>query len=142
MDDSIHSRLITSTKGAALALALTGWMTADAIRDTLKPPLQQFELPKFLALDFMLPHWMFVAVNIGFYLCLTWLAIAFFRSTAGKERAVVLGWSAKVLLTPLQGINPYVGYAIKYAQAACMMAALGACVSLLLTNRSRDEPVK
>jgi hypothetical protein len=84
-----------------------------------------------LPLDFLLHGWSLIIANVVFYGYLCWLGFCFVRGTEGRERVVVLGWFADILLSPLKNLKPDWAVAIGYIGAFGLAVALLAAVSLL-----------
>jgi hypothetical protein len=73
-----------------------------------------------------------MALDAFFYCYVCWLAFWFIRGTAGLERLFVVGWFARVLLSPLEIVRPGWAVAIKQIGAFGLAVALLAALSLLL----------
>ena len=84
-----------------------------------------------LPLDFMLHGWSLIVANVVFYGYLSWLGFSFIRGTEGRERVVVLGWFADILLSPLKFLRPEWAVGIGYIATFGLAVALLAAVSLL-----------
>jgi hypothetical protein len=84
-----------------------------------------------LPLDFMLRGWSLIIANVVFYGYLCWLGFCFVRGTKGRERVVMLGWFADILLSPLKTLTPDWAVTIGYIGTFGLAVALLAAVSLL-----------
>jgi hypothetical protein len=84
-----------------------------------------------LPLDFGLHGWSLIIPNVVFYGYLCWLGFWFVRGTEGRERAVVLGWFADILLSPLKTLRPDWAVTIGHIGTFGLAVALLAAVSLL-----------
>jgi len=129
MAQSQPSRLLTTRLRAGVATGLTALVFALAVRDALHLGHKRGRL---LPLDFMLHGWPLVAANIIFYGYLCWLAFWFIRGSRGRERVVMVGWSATVLLSPLETLQHGWAMEIRYTCAFGLAVALLAALSLLL----------
>jgi len=85
-----------------------------------------------LPLDFALHGWSLIIANLVFYGYLCWLGFCFVRGTVGRERVVVLGWFADILLSPLKTLRPDWAVAIGYIGTFGLAVALLAALALLL----------
>jgi len=80
-----------------------------------------------------------IAVNIFLYAYLYWLGFWFIRGTAGLERFFVVGWFARILLTPLQALWPQWTAAVNWIDIFGMATALLAGMSLLLADETNPD---
>ena len=76
--------------------------------------------------------WLPIALDAFFYCYVCWLAFWFIRGTAGPERLFMVGWFARVLLSPLEILQPKWAIPIKQIGAFGLAVALLAALSLLL----------
>jgi hypothetical protein len=113
-----------------VAVGLTAFVFTLAVLDLFHPadtrgwPLQ--------SLDSALHGWPLVAANVVFYGYFCWLAFSFIRGTHGRERLVMVGWFATILLSPLEIVRHGWAMEIRYICTVGLAAALFAAVSLLL----------
>jgi len=122
------ARLLTTRRRSAIALALTGFVFMQAIRELR---LGHTESGWFLGVP-LLHGWQLLAVNILIYLYICWLAFWFIRGSAGRERLFMVGWFVGILLWPLKMLRPQWAMATKHIGAFGLAVALLAVVALLL----------
>jgi hypothetical protein len=125
MAQSQPSRLLTTRLRTGVAAGLTALVFALAVRDVLHLGHKRGRL---LPLDFTLHGWPLVAANVLFYGYLCWLAFWLIRGTKGRERVVMVGWFAAVLLSPLETLQHGWAMEIRYT------CAFGLAVALLGTG--------
>jgi hypothetical protein len=123
------TRLLTTRLRTGVAVGLTAFVFALAVRDVLHLGHKRGWL---LPLDFMLHGSPLVAASVIFYGYLCWLAFWFIRGTKGRERVVMVGWFATILLSPLQTLQHGWAMEIRYICTFGLAVALLAAVSLLL----------
>jgi hypothetical protein len=124
-------RLIGNRYVAAIAVILIGYVAALTLRAAFWQSPHHFHW--ILSLDALLPAWATVAVNVVLYASLCWLCVVFPRALQGKERILVVGWVAGILLSPIQGmVGVWFANDIQYVKAASMMVAFFAAVAILL----------
>jgi hypothetical protein len=109
-------------------VGLTAFVFVLAIRGGL----QQSHTSSGWLLDFVLHGWPLIVANVLFYGYLCWLGFCFTRGTEGRERVVVLGWFADILLSPLKTLRPDWAVNVGYIGTFGLAVALLAAVSLLL----------
>jgi len=118
-DPKPRPRLIHSTRAAVVAFVLTGFVAGLTFRDVFFRSADgtRWLFPVF----FTQPRWAFLSIQLAFYGYLLWLCFVFFRAAQGKERVIVAGWFAVILLTPIETFisRPAAG-AIRYAEALGM----------------------
>jgi threonine/homoserine efflux transporter RhtA len=85
-----------------------------------------------LPLDLILHGWALIAANVVFYIYLYWLGFWFVRGTHGRERVVMVGWFATILLSPLETLQRGWVLEVRYLCTLGLAVALPAAVSLLL----------
>jgi hypothetical protein len=99
-------RLIHNKRGAVIALCLTGYLAALSVRDVLWHSQRQhhwlLDFDWLVLWHISLPTWAVAGVNLGFYAYLLWLGVVFYRVAQGKERVLVVGWAAVILLGLIQ----------------------------------------
>jgi len=131
-------RLIQTRRSAVIALILTGYLVAVTFRGFFSPSLHQSNW--IFPLDFMLPTWARVGVDVAFYGYLLWLCVVFFRIAKGKEKALVAGWCPGVLLGPIKHlVSISAAAAIQQVQAASIAIAFVAVVFILLESPARNN---
>lgn len=129
-----EQRLLPDIRAALICAGLTGFLAAITLRSTFIRP--QHHSRELIALDFMLPHWAVLALNVWLYAFLLWLCIAFFRLARGKERIIVVGWSIGILLSPIQAfVSTSSAAAIQYLKATAITAASAVAVLAVLRNK-------
>src|SRR6266481_2761263 len=127
----LKPRLIHNKRGALIALCLTGFVAALSFRDVLSH--SQHKSHWLVDLHFILPTWAVAGVNLGFYAYILWLGVVFYRIAQGKERVLVAGWFACVILGQIQNlVSPSAAAAIDYVQAIGMVVACLAAVDIFL----------
>ena len=126
----VKQTLVTNRLGAVVALGLTAYVFALAVKGTLH--LGRTASGWLLPLDFLLHGWALQAANIAFYGWLCWAAVSFLRATRGPERVLVAGWCANILLAPLEVLLPSWRMAIRYAGTFGLGVALIAALLLLI----------
>lgn len=119
-----------------MALGLTAFVLALAIRRRLH---FHTETGWLLPLDFLLHGWPLIAVNALFYAYLCWLGFWLIRGTAGAERFFMMGWFAKILLSPLETLRPEWAAAIKHVGTFGLAVALLAALWILLQESGADR---
>jgi len=119
-----------------VALGLTAFVLVIAIRRGLHFHTQTGWL---LPLDFLLQGWPLIAVNALFYAYLCWLGFWFIRGTAGAERFFMMGWFAKILLSPLETLRPEWAAAINHLGTLGLAVALLAALWILLQKLGADR---
>jgi hypothetical protein len=129
MAQSEPTRLLTTRLRAGVAVGLTAFVFALAVRDLVY--LRHTRGWQLLPMDFVL-GWPLIAANVVFYGYLCWLAFWFIRGTHGRERVVMVGWFAAVLLSPLETLQHEWVVEIRYICTFGLAVALLAAVSLLL----------
>jgi len=131
-------RLISNRRTAIIALVLTGFLVAVTFRAVFShSPHHSYWL---FPLDFMLPTWAGVAVDVAFYAYLLWLCVVFFRIAQGKERVLVAGWCPGILLGPIEHlVSISTAAAIQYVQAVSIAVAFVAAVLILLEGPARGN---
>ena len=123
------TRLLTTSLRKGVAVGLSALAFVLAVRDVLHLGHKPGSL---LPLDFVLHGWPLVAANVLFYGYLCWLAFWFIRGTKGRERVVMVGWFATILLSPLETLQHRWAMEIRYVCAFGLAVALLAAASLLL----------
>ena len=140
------SGLIHNRRDAVIALCLTGFVAALTVWDVVSRSFQgavypsQQKLPWLLDLRFMLPPRAAVAVNVGLYAYLFYLGVVFYRMSQGKERVLVAGWFAGILLGPVQILPSVSAAVVDYAQSAGMVVAFIAAVYILREVSASANP--
>jgi hypothetical protein len=129
MPKSQPTRLLTTRWRTGIALGLTAFVFALAVRDVL---LVGHRRGLLLPLDFLLHGWPLVAANLVFYGYLCWLAFWFIRGTHGRERVFMVGWFSATLLPPLETLEHGFTMEIRYICAFGLAVSLLAALSLLL----------
>ena len=115
-----------------IAIVLTAVVFALAIRDVLHPEHTRGLLLQF---DYVLHGFLLIGANIAFYAYLCWLAFRFIHGTRSRERAVMIGWFASVLLTPLEHFRPEWALTIRFISMFGLLIALLAAVTILLRSQ-------
>jgi hypothetical protein len=129
----IRSRLI-----AEVAVLLTAFVAALSVRAAFRHP--KYDSEWGFPLASLLPDWAGSLVNLAFYAYLLWLFVAFFRSSDGKERIVVAGWSLNILLSPAQHlVSASVAAVIQYVKAASLVVAFITALLILLHTLAHDK---
>jgi hypothetical protein len=123
------TRLLTTRLRTGVAVGLTTFVFVLAVRDVVH---RRHSVGWLLPLDFGLHGWPPLAANVVFYGYLCWLAFWFIRGTHGRERAVMVGWFATVLLSPLETLQHGWAAEIGYICTFGLAVALVAATSLLL----------
>jgi len=113
-----------------VAVGLTAFVLAQAIRDVLN--LGNTPSGWLFPVDFVFHGWALIALNVLFYGYLWWLGSWFIRGTHGRERVVMLGWFAGILLWPLKTLPVGWVVEIRYIGAFGLAVALIAAISLLI----------
>jgi hypothetical protein len=137
--------LIHTRRDAVIALCLAGFVAALTVRNALSRSLQgvvyrsQNGLPWVIDLRFMLPAWAAVTVNVGFYIYLLYLGVAFYRMAQGKERILVAGWFVGIFLGPVQLLASVSAATIAYLQSAGILVAFIAAVYILVEMCAGDN---
>ena len=129
--------MIASRRAAVIALCLTGWVTVLDVRSIFAHPHPQSHW--LIPFAFDAPHWIVIAVNVGFNIYLLWLGITFFRFTQGKERVLVAGWFTGFVLSPVQHLAPSFASPIQYINALAMAGALISAVFILFRVREQGN---
>jgi hypothetical protein len=144
--------LIHTKRDAVIALCLTGFVAALTVWNAVSRSFRgvayrsQHGLPWILDLRFMLPTRAAVAVNVGFYIYLLYLGVAFYRMAQGKERILVAGWFVGIFLGPVQLLASVSAATIDYLQSAGILVAFVAAVYILVemfagdNSRLDDQP--
>jgi hypothetical protein len=117
-----ETRLIDSKSGAVFGVVVTGFVAYQTMRGVLHQHAvhSKWILPPLS----LLPHWVFVMLNVFVYANIVWLCIAFLKMGSGKERVIVAGWAASLLLGLIQPfVPPEVAISIQYAKGLAMGAA-------------------
>ena len=125
MSQSRPIRLLTTRVRTTVALGLTALILALTIRGW------SHAKSGWLFTDGW-HGWLPMALDAFFYCYVCWLAFWFIRGTAGPERLFVVGWFARVLLSPLEILRPQWAVSIKQIGAFGLAVALLAALSLLL----------
>jgi hypothetical protein len=129
MAQSQPTRLLTTRLRTGAAVGLTAFVFVLVVRDVVHPRHSRgWPLP----LDFVLHGWPLIVANAVFYGYLCWLAFWFIRGTHGRERIVMVGWFATVLLSPLETLQHEWTLEIRYICTFGLAVSLLAAVSLLL----------
>jgi hypothetical protein len=123
------TRLLTTRVRTAVAVGLTAWVFALALRDVFHLGHRRGLL---LPVDFFLRGWPLVAANVVVYGYLCWLAFWSIRGTNGRERIVIVGWFLAILLSPLEILQHGWAVEIRWICMFGLAIALLAAVSLLL----------
>lgn len=129
MSSSKPTRLPTTRTRSAVALGLTGFVFALAVRDILHAGH-----PKsgWLFSSTVTHGWPWIALSVFFYGYLCWLAFWCIRGTHGTERIFVVGWFVGILLSPLEVLRAHWSPAITHIAAIGLGIALLAALALLL----------
>jgi hypothetical protein len=122
--------IITTRLRAGVAVGLTAFVFSLAIWYGLHPSHARSGWP--LPLNFVLRGRSLIIANLIFYGYLCWLGFCFVRGTMGRERVVVLGWFADILLSPLKALRPDWAVAIGHIGTFGLAVALLAALALLL----------
>jgi hypothetical protein len=130
--------LIEDRREAIIALCLTGLVTALSFRSLFSRSQHNFH--GLIDLPLSAPTWVVLAVNLGFYAYLFWVGIMFYRSARGKERILVVGWFAPVVLGPIQYLVSIPGAVTGYLRAICMTVAFVIAVYIFLETSGSDRP--
>jgi hypothetical protein len=134
---SSRLQLLTTTTRIVVAIILTAYVFALAVRDALV----HHNSSHLLSVDFFgLNGWWLVAVNVAFYGYMCWLAFCFIRGTAGTERLFVVCWFTGVLLWPLAALRPEWSTVEHYVSSVALGMALFAAGSLLFKERGELDP--
>jgi hypothetical protein len=128
MSSSPPARLLTTRTRCAVALGLTGFVFALAIRDVLLVSHAKRAWP------FVLHGWPGVALNVFFYGYVCWLGFWLIRGTSGTERVFMTGWFAGILLSPLRALRPHWNGAITEIAAIGLAVSVLAALALLLNR--------
>jgi hypothetical protein len=129
LEQSHSTRLLTTRLRAGVAVALTAFVFAFAVRDVLHPHyMRQWPVPWY----FLLHGWPLLAVNVVFYCYLSWLAFWLIRGTHGRERVVMVGWFVSILLAPLENVWRGPVAIMRYAEMFGLLVALLAAIAILL----------
>jgi len=129
------ARLLTTRRRTAFAIVITAYILFLAIHGPLH--LGHTESGWLLPLDFVPHGWPFIVANVALYACLCWLAFCFIRGTEGRERLFMVGWSAHLVLYPIEKLWPESTAMVQYIGDFALAGALLAAMSLLL----RPAPV-
>lgn len=129
MSETHPTRFLTTRVRTTVALCLTAFVFALAIRDVLHADHTK---GGWLLTSLRLHGWPWVALSAFFYVYLCWLAFWFIRGTAGTERFFVVGWFAGILLSPLEMLRPHWAVTITHVAAIGLAVALLAALALLL----------
>lgn len=124
------TRLLVTRLRIGVAVVLTAYVFALAVRDLVHLHHTRGWL---LPLDFVVHGWPLVAANVIFYGYLCWLAFRFIRGTHGRERVIMVGWFAPILLSPVETLRHGWAMDIRYICAFGLAVALLAAISLLLS---------
>lgn len=138
-DGEARPRLIHSTRAAVVALVLTGFVAGLTFRDVFFRSAHRrgWLFPVLFAQR----GWVFSSIQLVFYGYLLWLCVVFFRGAQGKERVIVAGWFAVILLSPIETfISRPAAVAISYVEAFGIGAAFLAALDILLRCRSNRQP--
>ena len=129
MASSSQAKLLTSRTRIAVAIALTVFMLAVALRGAF---LQTCYRTSRLPLDhfFGLSYWPLVVLNVAFYAYLCWLAFGFIRGSAGRERVFMVAWLTFILISPVKLLWPQLWVAEHFVSSIVMGVALVVAISL------------
>ena len=130
MSSSAPRLLLTTRRRSAVALVLTGYVFALAVREILNPGHSK---SGWLLDPGVLHGWYLVALNAFFYACLCWSAFWCIRGTSGTERPFMAGWFAAILLSPLKGLGPQWRIAISFIELTGLALSFLAALALFLT---------
>ncbi len=131
--------LVTTRLRAAVAVGLTAFVLVQAVRGVLN--LGNTPSGWLVPWGSLLDGWPLVAVNVFFYGYMWWLGYWFIRGTRGRERVLIVGWFAGILLWPLETLKNGWVMEIRYVAALGLAVALIAGVSLLMRPSSLRTPV-
>ena len=133
MSQSRPTRFLTTRLRTAVALGVTAFLFALAIRGGLLPG--HARTGWLVPFGFLGHGWALLAANVAFYGYLCWLGFSFIRGTAGLERVFIAAWFVNILVLPLERLWPQWSVAIRHISIFGLAVALLAGLSLLL-NRS------
>ena len=137
MEQSHQPRLLTTRLRTAVALALTASSFALAIRDVLH--LNHTRSGLLLPFFFGLHGWPLLLLNFAFYGYLCWLAFCFIRGTSGRERTFMIGWSVKVLFSPIERLRPEWAVVIRHTAVIALTVSLFAALWLLMHSSNASD---
>lgn len=130
-------RLIRNRRTAFTVLCLTGFLTTLTFWDVFSRSLHYSHW--LVPLDFILPAWAVAAINLLLCAYLLWTGVAFYLVAQGKERVLVAGWVAVILLGPLKNLVSLPGVVmIQWIQAFGMVLAFLAAMLILFTSPAND----
>jgi uncharacterized membrane protein YecN with MAPEG domain len=139
MEQTKHKAgLIQTRGGAVIALCLTGFVAALTVWGAVSRSFQgvayrsQHRLPWLLDFRSLLPTRAEVAINVGLYVYLFYLGVAFYRMAQAKERVLVAGWFVGIFLGPVQILASVSATAVDCVRAAGMLVAFVAAVYILV----------
>lgn len=138
-------RLIHTKRGAVIALCLTGYAATLSVRDVLWHPQRRYHW--LLDLDWLvywhisLPAWVVAGVNLAFYAGLLWGGVLLYRIAQGKERVLVVGWTAAIFLGLIQILIPKsAAVAIDPLKVIMAAAAFLAAIDIFLKMPASGYP--
>jgi hypothetical protein len=135
----LKDRIIHSKRGALIALCCTGFIAALSFRSAISP--SQHKPHWIVDLNFILPRWADVGINVVFYACLAWGSAVFYRSAQFKERFLVGGWVTVFFLGLIQNVvSTSAVIALSYVKAVAMLVAFLAAVDILLRMPASGYP--
>src|SRR5579859_1441132 len=106
-------RLIHTRRGAVIALCVTGYLAALSVREVLWHTQRQhhwlldldqlvYNLHRLGYWHLSLPAYIVAGVNLAFYASLLWGGVLLYRIAQGKERVLVVAWTAVIFLGLIQ----------------------------------------
>ena len=141
----IKPRLIHTKRGAVIALCLSGYLAALSVRDVLWHSQRQhhwlLDFDWLVLWHISVPAWIVAGVNLAFYAVLLWGGVLLYRIAQGKERVLVVGWAALLLLGLIQFlISASAATEIDSLKAFMAAAAFLAAVDIFLKMPASGYP--
>src|SRR5581483_9094828 len=112
--------LIRTKSAQLIVLFLTGYVCTTDLRAAFSRSRPTFRWDIVDYLHPWLSIWVVAAINIVFYAFFLISAVALYRLARGKERILMIAWSA-VFLSPLKLVSIPVGIAVRHIQALALL---------------------
>ncbi len=133
-------QLVTNRFRAFMAVALTAWVLALALRSQMKGSPSSWQW----LFSGLLPTWAVVAINIAFWGVAFWMEIALVLGSLRKDEKVLLvAFVGGAILAPVRALLPRAASGTHVMQTLLSLCAFLAALAILLSfwnDRVRASP--